>query len=292
MKKLIYLISIFIFSSLSFSKLTVGITLIPYYSYVTNIVGDKMNVLPIIPENMDVHSYRPTAQDIKKLAKVDVVVINGIGHDEFIIPMIEAVKKQGKNIKVINANQRTTTLISAGQKKAGVKNPHTFISITQAIQQIDYIAESLGELDPKNKMYYIKNARTYDKKLRELKRAELEKVKGKTKNVKIATTHAGYDYLLAEFGLTVSAVVEPAHAHNPSATDLKDIIDKVNENNIKILFDEEVADHKNANLIKNATDIKIAYLSHATRGKYTKDAFYNFMKQNLESVTKALNEVN
>ena len=116
MKKLIYLISIFIFSSLSFSKLTVGITLIPYYSYVTNIVGDKMNVLPIIPENMDVHSYRPTAQDIKKLAKVDVVVINGIGHDEFIIPMIEAVKKQGKNIKVINANQRTTTLISAGQK--------------------------------------------------------------------------------------------------------------------------------------------------------------------------------
>ena len=47
-----------------------------------------------------------------------------------------------------------------------------------------------------------------------------------------------------------------------------------------------------ANLIKNATDIKIAYLSHATRGKYTKDAFYNFMKQNLESVTKALNEVN
>lgn len=288
MKRYVYILFLIIFSNLSFSKLSVGITLIPYYSYVANIVGDRMNVVPIIPENMDVHSYKPRAKDIKKLANVDIMVINGIGHDEFIYPMLDIAQKQGKKINVINANARTTTMITAGQKKAGLKNPHTFISITQAIQQVDYIATMLGDIDPANRAYYIKNARAYEKKLRQLKRTELEKVKGKLNNIKIATTHAGYDYLLAEFGLTVTAVVEPAHGQNPSAADLKAVIDKIKKYNLTVLFDEYTGNHRNAQIIQKETGIKVAYLSHATTGKYTKDAFEKFMKQNLESVANAI----
>ena len=44
-----------------------------------------------------------------------------------------------------------------------------FISITASIQQVYNIAKELGELDPANKEFYLKNARDYAKKLRKLK---------------------------------------------------------------------------------------------------------------------------
>jgi ABC-type Zn uptake system ZnuABC Zn-binding protein ZnuA len=39
----------------------------------------------------------------------------------------------------------------------------------------------------------------------------------------VATIHAAYDYLLRDFGLEVTAVVEPAHGIEPSPAQLKTI---------------------------------------------------------------------
>ena len=169
-----------------------------------------MDVVPVIPANVDVHSYHPTTDDMKKLTNLDYIVINGIGHDEFVKPMINAARKNNKKLKVINADAQTSVMNVAGQKRGRARNPHTFISITQSIQQINYIAKRLGELDPKNRAFYASNARQYTNKLRNIKIQELRKVRGlNLSNIKVATTHAGYDYLLNEFGLTVSLVIEP-----------------------------------------------------------------------------------
>ncbi|MFW2163242.1 hypothetical protein ACG93T_18070, partial [Acinetobacter beijerinckii] len=38
-------------------RLRIGITLHPYYSYVANIVGDKAEVVPLIPAGFNPHAY-------------------------------------------------------------------------------------------------------------------------------------------------------------------------------------------------------------------------------------------
>lgn len=289
-KNIIFILfSTLLCSVLTFSKPKIGVTLLPIYSYVANVVKDKMEVVPVIPGNVDIHSYQPTTKDIKKLTNLDYIVINGIGHDEFVKPMIRTAKKNNKKLKVINANSQTSIMNTAGQKRGGVKNPHTFISITQSIQQVQYIAKTLGDLDPKNKDFYSRNAQMYINKLRAIKNKEIRKVRGyNVSNIKVATTHAGYDYLLNEFGLTVSLVIEPAHAQAANANDLKFAINKIKNNKISILFDEEGGNHKNAQVLHNATGITIARLSHMTRGNYTAQAFENFIKHNLENVSNAL----
>lgn len=280
-----------LFTSISFAKIKVGVTMLPYYCYVSNIVGDKMEVVPLVPENINTHSYDATPKDVKKLASVDVVVINGIGNDEYVYPMLRAAKKTNQNIKVINANETANLLYISGQKNSKINNVHTYISITQSIKQIDYIAQKLGEIDPANATFYKKNAKMYDSKLRKIKQDALAKVKGKTKNIKIATSHAGYDYLLAEFGLTVSTVVEPSYTQSPTASDLKLAIEKIKTSKIDILFDEELSNHKNANTIKKDTGIYIATLNHMTQGAYSKNAFEKFIIENMNSVTNAILEI-
>src|ERR1700681_2433219 len=72
--------------------LKIGVTLHPYYSWTRNVVGDLpgYEVRPILPGEIDAGDYQPRPEDIKKIADLDAIVLNGIGHDDFILPMIKA----------------------------------------------------------------------------------------------------------------------------------------------------------------------------------------------------------
>ncbi|VWL85406.1 metal ABC transporter solute-binding protein, Zn/Mn family [Oceanivirga miroungae] len=289
MRKKLLVILLFL-PSIIFAKLTVGVTMLPYYSYVTNIVGDKMNVVSIVPENINAHNYDPSYEDLTRLKDVDILVVNGIGHDEYAYKMLDALNDP--KIKVINANENVGLMKASGTSIDQV-NMHTFISISRSIEQVNQIARKLGSIDKKNRIFYLKNASQYNKKLRLMLIEAKKKLKNvDLYNIKISTTHAGYDYLLADFGLTVSVVIEPSVIHSPSAVDLKNAIELIKKEKINILFDEATSNHNNANLIKNETGIYVATLYHLTSGKYTKDNFEKFIKKNLDSVVDALLDIN
>ena len=293
MKKILLIVSMILINMFSYAKLRVGVTLQPYYSFVSNIVGDKMEVVPAIRGDIyDVHNYKARPEDIKKMATLNILVVNGIGHDEFIYGIVRSARMGGK-IKIINANKGVSLMPVSGMRtKMRVMNPHSFISITSSIQQIYTIARELGQIDPANKAYYNKNAQAYAQKLRNMKAAAITKVNHlKNLNMRVATSHAGYDYLLSEFGLRVRAVIEPAHGVEPSASDIKAIIDTIKRDKIDVVFVDAQAPNKYSTTIQKATGVRIRSLSHMSRGAYTKDGFERFMKYNLDSLTSAMLEV-
>ena len=293
MKKFLLIVSMILMSAISYGKMKVGVTLQPYYSFVANIVGDKMEVVPAIRGDIyDVHNYKARPEDIKKMATLNILVVNGIGHDEFIYEIVRSARMGGK-IKIINANKGVSLMPVSGMRtKTRIMNPHSFISITSSIQQIYTIARELGQIDPANKAYYKKNAQAYAQKLRNMKAAAIKKVNHlKNLNMKVATSHAGYDYLLSEFGLRVRAVIEPAHGVEPSASDIKAIIDIIKRDKIDVVFVDAQVTNKYSTTIQKATGVRIRSLSHMSRGAYTKDSFERFMKYNLDSLTNAMLEV-
>lgn len=293
MKKFLLIVSMILMSAISYGKMKVGVTLQPYYSFVANIVGDKMEVVPAIRGDIyDVHNYKARPEDIKKMATLNILVVNGIGHDEFIYEIVRSARMGGK-IKIINANKGVSLMPVSGMRtKTRIMNPHSFISITSSIQQIYTIARELGQIDPANKAYYNKNAQAYAQKLRNMKAAAIKKVNHlKNLNMKVATSHAGYDYLLSEFGLRVRAVIEPAHGVEPSASDIKAIIDIIKRDKIDVVFVDAQVTNKYSTTIQKATGVRIRSLSHMSRGAYTKDSFERFMKYNLDSLTNAMLEV-
>ena len=189
--KEIFLSLFLIFNSLTFAqeKLKIGITLLPYYSFVANIVKDKAEVIPIVKaEGFDSHTYQPKVEDIERAGEVDAVVVNGIGHDEFIYKILDAVDKKDRPV-VINANKDVSLMPVAGTlNDEKIMDSHTFISITASIQQVHNITKELVKLDPKNKDFYMNNSREYVKKLRKLKTDALKEVQNvKGEDVRVAT---------------------------------------------------------------------------------------------------------
>ena len=274
-------------------KLKIGITLLPYYSFVANIVKDRAEVIPIVKaEGFDSHTYQPKVEDIERASKVDAIVVNGVGHDEFVYKIIDAVDKKKKPI-VINANKDVSLMPVAGTLgNEKIMDSHTFISITAAIQQVHNITKELIKLDPKNKDFYLANSREYVKKLRKLKTDALKEVQDVNgTDVRVATFLGGYNYLLSEFGIDVKAVLEPTHGSQISMSSLQKMIEKIKKEKIDIIFGEKNYSDEYVSIIKNETGIEVRKLEHLTTGAYRADSFEKFIKVDLDEVVSAIKYV-
>lgn len=273
-----------------------GITLHPYYSYVANIVGDRAEVVPIIPAGFNPHAYEPRPEDIQRIGGLDAIVLNGIGHDDFAGRMIAASSKPG--LPVVEANADVPLLPAAGSmtqsaaRGAGkVVNPHSFLSITGSVLQVATIARELGRLDPANADAYTANARTYSRRLRQLRADALGRLAsaGDTR-LRVATIHGAYDYLLREFGLEVSAVVEPAHGIEPSPAQLAETIATMRRLDVQVIFSELNFPSAYVETIRRETGIRLYSFSHISHGDYAADRFEREMTRNMDTLVQAMLE--
>nr|WP_175286794.1 zinc ABC transporter substrate-binding protein [Aliivibrio logei] len=286
---LLSLLSLFSASAMSATKpLVIGITLQPYYSYVKAVVGDKAEILPLVDAGFNPHNYLPQPNDLKRLNKMDVIVVNGIGHDDFALKVISAANNS--ELMVLEANKDVPLLPAMGQSVGkGAVNPHTFVGLSTTIQKVYTIANELSRIDPENASFYRKNARKYAKKFRLMKRdAMLSLGELDTAGMKVATTHNAYGYILQEFGVDVAAVIEPAHGVEPSASQLQGTIEKIRESDIDVLFYELNMPNRFVDTIEEATGVQLYRFSHMTHGPYEDDKVEIEMKSNLDTLIEAM----
>jgi zinc transport system substrate-binding protein len=270
-------------------RLKVGITLHPYYSFVANIVGDRADIVPLIAADANPHGYAPQPADMIRITSMDVLVVNGIGHDTWAFEILDASGMKDK-LRLIYANDGVSLIPVAGDPSgAKVVNPHTFISTTAAIQQVYTIATALGELDTANAKFFRDNARRYALEIRKL-RAEFDAQIAGTDLTKFrcATMHSGYDYILQELGLQVSAVIEPRHGVEPTARQLAETIDRIKGANVNVLFAEKYFASKLSDTIKSETGVRMYSISHISSGEYTPEKFVDEMRENLATLAGAI----
>jgi zinc transport system substrate-binding protein len=272
--------------------LKIGITLHPYYSFVANIVGDRAEILPLIDPDANPHGYAPQPADMIRITSMDVLVVNGIGHDSWAFEILDAAGMRD-TLSLIYANDGVSLIPVAGDPSgAKVVNPHTFISTTAAIQQVYTIARRLGELDPDNATFFRDNGRRYALEIRKL-RAEFDSQIAGANLVKFrcATMHSGYDYILQELGLQVTAVIEPRHGVEPTARQLAETIDRIEAADVNVLFAEKYFASKLSDTIRGATGVKMYSISHISSGEYTAQKFVDEMRENLATLAAAINDV-
>ncbi|WP_394250247.1 metal ABC transporter solute-binding protein, Zn/Mn family [Vibrio profundi] len=293
MRKILHfaaLLAVFAFpvNAVAKEKLSIGITLQPYYSYVKAVVGDKAKIVPLVDAGFNPHNYLPQPNDLKRLNQMDLIVVNGIGHDDFALKVIDA--SQRDDLIVIKANKEVPLLPAMGQSVGqGAVNPHTFVGLSTTIQKVYTIANELSAIDPDNAKYYRKNARRYAKTFRLMKRDAMASLgQLNTSGMKVATTHNAYGYILQEFGVDVAAVIEPAHGVEPSASQLQGTIEKIRQSGIDVLFYELNMPNRFVDTIEAETGVQLYRFSHMTHGEYEAEKVEVEMKANLDTLIEAM----
>ena len=268
----------------SAAPLRVGVTLHPYYSWTANVIAGVpgAEVVAVLPGEIDAGNYQPSPDDIAKLAKLDALVINGIGHDDFIKDMVAA--SGNTHLVVIEVNTETPLVRSA---HGDAVNSHTFISFTNAIQQSVLIAKRLGALRPASANAFAANAAAYGDKLRAIQGDHAAKLAG-AKIVRVVTVHDGYTYLLQEFGVALAGVVQPAHGLTPSAKELGEMIELMKKEKLTVVLSEEDFPEKLLATLRDATGARVYLISHVAMGAYAADEFEKVMTKNADTLVQAL----
>ncbi len=266
------------------APLSIGVTLHPYYSWAKQIAGGlpDVTIVPILPGETDAGAYQPLTDDIAKLAHLDAVIINGIGHDDFIRQMIDA--SGNKSLTIIEVNKETPLIPSM---HGDAPNSHTFISFTNAAQQTRLIAQAMARLRPAHTELFERNARVYADRLRKIQAAAAAEL-ANAKIKRVVTVHDGYSYLLQEMGIELAGVVEPAHGLVPSAKELGALIDLVKKQHIQVILSEKSFPAKLLDTLANATGAKVYIISHIAVGDYAADEFEKGMQKNVDTLVKAL----
>ena len=264
--------------------LKIGVTLHPYYSWTRNVIGDLpgYEVRSILPGEIDAGDYQPRPDDIKRLADLDAIVVNGIGHDDFIVPMLKA---SGNNKVVVIKPNETIPQIHAIRGTS--VNSHTFISFTNAIQQTYAIQKAIAALRPQDAAALQKNAGEYARRLRLIKsKAAVQLAEAKV--TRVVTVHDGYGYLLQEFGLEVAGVVQPAHGLTPSAAELRDMVRLLQREKIHVVFSEETFPAAMLKVLQDEGGAKVYTITHIASGDYTPEKFEREMQRNVDTMIRAL----
>ena len=266
------------------APLRIGVTLHPYYSWTANVVGNLpgYEVRALLPGDIDAGDYQPRPQDIKRLADLDVVIVNGIGHDDFIFPMLKASGNTRATILRVNAE---TPMIRAS-RGSGV-NSHTFISFSNAIQQTYAIQRALARLRPQDGPALQQNAAEYARRLRAIK-AKAASQLADARITRVATVHDGYGYLLQEFGLEVGGVVQPAHGLTPSAGELRDMVALLKREKITVVFSEASFPEPLLKVLRDEAGVNVYIISHVASGPFTADKFEREMQANADTMIRAL----
>ena len=263
--------------------LKVGVSLHPYYSWTKNVVGDTgVEVRAILPGEVDAGDYQPRPEDIKKLAELDAIVVNGVGHDDFIFDMIKA--SGNEKLVVIRPNEVVPLLEAAN---GGTVNAHTFISFSNAIQQTYAIAKALGALRPALADAFQKNAAEYARRLRAIKSEASQRLINARVN-RVVTVHDGYGYLMQEFGVDIAGVVEPAHGLVPSAQELAMMVGLLQREKIHVVFSEESFPQPLLKVLQDEGGARVYLISHIASGQYSADRFEVEMRKNVDAMVQAL----
>ncbi|MBP2640469.1 MAG: ABC-type metal ion transport system, periplasmic component/surface adhesin [Firmicutes bacterium] len=228
------------------------------------------------------HDYQLTPEDLKTLEKANAFVINGADMEAF----LEKAIKQQQQLKVIDASKNIALLTDQN----GEKNPHVWVSISNAIMQVQNIAGQLSAIDPENAEKYKKNAGEYQKKLETL-RDTMQKTLAGTKNREIITFHEAFPYFAKEFGLNIVAVIEREPGSDPSPKELAETIEKVKASRIKALFAEPQYSSKAADTISRETGAKVYILDPVVTGEAKPGAYDDYiraMEKNSSTLQEAL----
>jgi len=265
-------------------KMIIATSFYPMYLTTANITAGVPGVQVVNltrPTTGCLHDYQLSTEEIKNLSQASIFVANGAGMESFIQKAVD----QLPDLKIIDASAGIPLI--KGDGEVG-DNPHVWVSVSGAMQQVNNIADGLIKHDPEHAMQYRANADRYLVRLDSL-RAKMHRELKPAAGRDIITFHEAFPYFAQEFGLKVAAVVEREPGSEPSAAELAQTIKLIRRKKIKALFAEPQYPAKAAQAIALETGAKVYTLDPVSTGPLDDLSYYiATMEKNLAALREAL----
>ena len=230
---------------------------------VTNVAGDKVDLVTLVGPAGDTELFKPSLADGKNVAEAKIVFMNDL-NDEFepwLEPLLKQVKFSGAKIIVSRgAKTRTSTEERAPRSKTGEEeiDQHAWLDPKNGIIYVRNIAAALAKSDPGNAAEYRARADAYIRELQALDawaKAEIAAVPATKRRV--LASHDSLQYLAKAYGITLLSINGWTNNSEPSAAELARLTQQIRQENIHALFLDSITDPRAMQQVAKETGASI-----------------------------------
>ena len=294
------------------SELSVVATIFPPYDFTRQIAGDDADVIMLLSPGAESHSYEPTPQDIKTIQSCDLFIYTGGESDVWVEDILSSMGDQmPETLRLVDCVPTVTEEIVEGMEHGHEEHEdhgdledhedheeetdeHVWTSPQNAIKIVENITSRLCEMDPDNAGGYEKNSAGYIEQLEMLDASFREVVGQAERRTILFGDRFPFRYFADEYGLDYYAAFPGCSDETEaSAATVAFLINKVNEEQIPVIFTIERSNGKLADSICEATgaEKRILYSCHNVTGNQLDSGatYLSMMMENVESLRAALN---
>ncbi len=300
------------------------VTTFPIYQIVRNITQgcESVHTELLLSSHLGCpHDYVVTPQDLQKLAKADVLVINGLGMESF---LEASLKKANPKIPIIDSSKGIADLLPYGSRsvaspsskkpsphseartidtahshnhphshdhdsghphdhESGI-NPHLFVSPRMNARIAATIAAALSDLHPELADRYRRNTETYTATLNRLA-DDMEALGKRLRNNRIVQPHGIFDYLARDMGLEIVATMQP-EGQAPSASEMRRLVQILRGKQVGAIVTEPQYPDKIGRTLSKETGIPLLQMDPTASGPQDAplDYYETIMRNNMEAL--------
>ena len=261
-------------------------TTYPVYLFTTTVTEgvEGVEVTRLIQEEIScLHDYTLTVNDMKAIEAADVIVMNGVGLEDFMADALAS-----SDAPVIDCSQGVALLAALGHEghdHDDEYDPHIWMDPDRAAQMVWNVATVLSELDTMNGDLYTANASAAEARLQ----SEITGVEDPDDLAGLITFHDGFQYFAQATGLDLLKAIEEEEGAEASAAEIKEIVGLIGEYDIPAIFTEKNGSDATAQAISRETGCGVAQLDLIMSGDGSGiQPYVDAMNQNIDTVLEAL----
>lgn len=242
-------------------KVTIVSTVAPITDLVRRVAGDAAQIVAMVPDGVDSHSFEPEPSQAADLSRARLFVANGLHLEEPSLRLAGANLPEGA--RIVRLGDETVppeewVFDRSFPRSGGVPNPHVWLDVPRAGRYVDVIADAVAEVvAPEQRDAVRARARELSAQLEELHKAiETAAATVPADKRKLLTYHDSWAYFGQRYGFTVVDAVQPVGLNEPSAAEVREVIDHIRSERVPAVFGSEVFDDEVLRAIAQETGVR------------------------------------
>ena len=280
--------------------LRVVTTFLPAYCFAANAAGGFAHVENLLPASVSPHDYQYTPADLRRLTGADLVVMNGLGLDDWLIDAVRsnAGAKTPRIVRLADglAEKRLRELTAAPGASSGASsghapnegvNPHIWLDPVLAMHSVSNITAALQQEDPVHREEFARRGTEFQHTLAALD-AEAQSLIDSFSRKQVVTYHDAFEYFARRYGLEVVGVVEEVPGVSSSPQHLSNLLRVMRQLGIQVIFTEPNVTPRLARQLSRDLGVALGELDTLETGPLSPGSYLEGMRRNLQTLEKHL----
>lgn len=265
------------------AELLVTVSILPQAYFVERIGGDKVAVNVMVGPGEEAHTYEPTPEQMKTLNDSPVFFSIGVEYEETWIPRFEDINPDLKVVDSVKGIERIPMTedhdhdheheddhMEEGNEEHGAEeadheerpDPHVWLSPTNGKIIAQNILETLIELAPEHEAAFQENYNSLIEDINALD-ADIHSTLSGMQNRTFMVFHPAWGYFAREYNLEQIPI--QVGGQDPSPSELANLIDTAEEQNIRVIFIQPTFSAADAEAIAAEIDAEVAVVDPLAR---------------------------